>query len=1150
MYSVLQPPQPKPTDNELHWGNLHGSSQALAIINLVRATKQSVLIITTDIQQANLLQRELAFFNTDDEIPVCNFPSLETLPYDQFSPYQDLISERMLALSLMPNFNNGIIITALPTLMHRLPPKSYLNAYSLALSVGDQLDLNQFRHRLAHASYHHVEQVMQHGEFAIRGSILDIFPMGSQIPYRIDFFDNEIESIREFDPEDQRSIQKIDRIELLPAREFPLTEDSIKLFRTQWRAQFSGNPSLSPIYQSISNGEVTAGIEYYLSLFFTETATLFDYLPQHTSIIQLTELPAIAQKFWQEVTHRYEQLNVDTTRPLCEPPTVFLTPEFLFGSMRNHCQIHIHEQDVAEQVGRCNFPTEEPIDLRIDPHQEKPLKKLAEYIAVNNARVLIGAESAGRREVLLELLQGINYTPTQFNSWNDFLSSSSTLGITIAPIDRGLVLTDTQITLVSESQLFGAQVMQRRRRQARDVDPSTMIRSLTELQIGAPVVHIEHGVGRYQGLQIIKTGDIEGEYLTLVYAEDDKIYVPVDSLHLISRYTGMDAEHAPLHKLGNKSWAKAKKKSEERVRDVAAELLDVYSRRQASEGFAMRVPDEDFQKFRHAFPFEETPDQQQAIAAVINDMTNSTCMDRLVCGDVGFGKTEVAMQAAFLAVQNSKQVGILVPTTLLATQHEQNFKDRFADWPIRIASISRMRTGKEQEKILQDLADGKLDIVIGTHKLLQPSVKFHDLGLLVVDEEHRFGVRQKERIKAMRAHVDILTLTATPIPRTLNMAMADMRDLSIIATPPARRLAVKTFVHKDDSQLIREAMLRETMRGGQIYFLHNEVATIKAVAEKLHDILPQARIAIAHGQMRERELETVMTDFYHQRFNVLVCTTIIESGIDIPTANTIIINRADKFGLAQLHQIRGRVGRSHHQAYAYLLIPDEQAITKDAQKRLEAISHLEELGAGFQLATHDLEIRGAGELLGEEQSGHIQAVGFSLYMEMLEAAVRALKQGQEPTSLDSYQTGPEIDLHITALIPETYVPDVHLRLTLYKRLADCVSKAEIQEFKAELVDRFGNLPSATENLLQLSQLKLQAAPLGIKKIEVGTKFGYFHFSDKPNIDPAIIVHLIQQQSDTYLLQGADRLRFTHSAENSTAKIQMTLQRLQDLIKSS
>jgi transcription-repair coupling factor (superfamily II helicase) len=1140
---VLNPPIPKTGDNRLHWGNLHGASASLAVSRLALCSRENlVLVVTPDIQTARRWERELRFFTTHEQLPCLYFPDWETLPYDHFSPHPDLVSERLSVLNHLLRIKRGLVISALPTLMYRLMPREYFQAHALSLACGDTLDFHDFRDQLTAAGYHSVNQVLEHGEFAIRGSIMDIFPMGSPHPFRLELFDEKIETIRQFDPDTQCSVEKVDKISLFPAREYPLFESAVQNFRQNWRSRFSGNPKESPIYANISESMPATGAEYYLPLFFPQLQSFFDYLPQHSQIVFTDPLPEVADKFWQEIHARYEQLRHDIQRPLCEPAEGFLSPVEVFAGMKSFLQIHCHADLLPEKAGHYNFATQNPPVLTIDHKSKQPLKALENFLKEQaGSRVLFCAETTGRREILLELLSTVDLKPYSFSGWHEFLNSPINYGICVAPLDLGLWLQDPSLALICEPQLFGEQVQQRRLRKSSRHDPALMIRNLTELKIGAPVVHVDHGVGRYWGLEQMSAGGQQGEYLKLEYAGGDKIYVPVTDLHKIIRYTGADSEHAPLQKLGTKQWQNIKRKTAEQVRDVAAELLDVYSRRKASKGHAFKQPDHQFLQFRRAFPFEETPDQTKAIEEVIKDMTSPGCMDRLICGDVGFGKTEVAMQAAFLATQDGRQVAVLVPTTLLAEQHLHNFQDRFADWPVQIAGFSRMKTPKEQKENLARLASGKIDIAIGTHKLLSENVQFKDLGLLVIDEEHRFGVRQKERIKALRAHVDILTLTATPIPRTLNMALAGTRDLSIIATPPARRLSIKTFVYEYESGIIREAVLREAMRGGQLYFLHNEVETIESMAEKLQKIIPEARLGIAHGQMHERQLEKVMADFYHQRFNVLVCTTIIESGIDIPTANTILINRADRFGLAQLHQLRGRVGRSHHQAYAYLLISPGQKLTADAEKRLEAICQLEELGAGFQLATHDLEIRGAGELLGEDQSGHIHEVGFSFYMEMLESAVKALKHGEEPNLDQTSEQGPEINLHVSAFIPDSYLNDVNARLTLYKRLANCLNEGEIQELKAEIIDRFGPLPEATQQLFGIAQLKLHLKSLGIIKLEVSDQYGYIYFSEKPNVDPGKIIQLIQKQPKNYQLVSNSTLKFKVTHSEPAQKILMIMQ---------
>ena len=1031
--------------------------------------------------------------------------------------------------------------------MKRIAPLNYIDGNSFTLKTGERINLDEMRHRFERCGYQCVAQVLSPGEFAVRGSILDVYPMGSLMPYRIDLFDQDVDSIRTFDPDNQRSLEKIDEIALLPAREYPLTEQSISLFRQNWRDHFSGNPIHHTIYQSVSDGHSAPGIEYYLPLFFEKPATFFDYLPSSSIIVRPGDLNTTGDTFWTEIQERYEQRRYDVTHPIVTPSEIFLNTNEVFHNANQFAQIFCHQDPLEEKPGHYNFATQPPPICLVDHKANDPLIAVKNYLANTKSRVLFCAESAGRREALIELLKTGEVYTTITHDWTEFLNEQSSVCLTIAPLEIGLALTDPLITLFAETQLFGTQVLQQRRRKQRAFDSDIIVRNLAELNIGAAVVHIDHGVGRYQGLQILQVNNYEAEYLTLEYAGGDKLYVPVASLHYISRYSGTDLENAPLNRLGSEQWQKAKRQAAEQIQDVAAELLDLYAIRAARPGFKYQTPDEQYRAFSAAFPFEETPDQQQAILQVVEDMTSAKPMDRLICGDVGFGKTEVAMRAAFIAVQASKQVAILVPTTLLAQQHYQNFTDRFADWPIRIEMLSRFRNSADQMNILKQLKEGKMDIIIGTHKLLQSDVHFHDLGLVIIDEEHRFGVQQKEKLKKLRAEVDILTLTATPIPRTLNMAMASIRDLSLIATPPARRLAIKTFVHMRNDSLIREAILREILRGGQVYFLHNAVETIQRIAEDLRTLVPEARIEVAHGQMRERELEQVMKDFYHHRFNVLVCTTIIETGIDIPAANTIIMDRADKLGLAQMHQLRGRVGRSHHQAYAYLLTPQQQAITPDAQKRLDAISALEELGSGFTLATHDLEIRGAGELLGEEQSGNIQAVGFSLYMELLDRAIHALKSGKEPDLEKPLQVGAEIDLQIPALIPSTYVPDPHTRLILYKRIANAQSDEELNELQVEFIDRFGLLPDAVKNLFHITHLKLIANSLGIRKIDANVSGGRLEFVPQPPIDPMKIIQLIQQYPNRYKLDGPDRLRF-YSEQNTNEKRFENVEHLLKLLK--
>ncbi len=1104
-----------------HWGNLPGAALSLAIAEAASNAKRFTLLLTADSQSAERLQEELAFFAP--ELSVLHFPDWETLPYDLFSPHQDIISQRIATLYQLPELSHGVLVVPITTALHRLAPKRFLLGSSLVLDVGQKLDVEQMRLRLEAAGYRCVDTVYEHGEFAVRGALIDIFPMGSALPYRIDLFDDEIETLRTFDPENQRSIDKVESIRLLPAREFPLKKEAVTGFRARFRERFDVDFRRCPIYQDLSTGITPAGIEYYLPLFYEETATLFDYLPEDSQVFSLPGIEQAAEQFWTDVRNRYEERRVDPQRPLLPPGELFVPVEDCFARLKQWPRVVASQEDVEPGIGRERYPAQALPDLAIEAKAGEPLGKLRHFLESYPGRVLFTAESAGRREVLLELLARLKLRPQEVEGWSGFLGSDQRLAITIAPLDEGLLL--DELALIAESPLFGQRVMQRRRREKGRGDGDNVIKNLTELREGSPVVHIDHGVGRYQGLATLEIEGQAQEFLLLQYADEAKLYVPVASLHLIARYTGSDDALAPLHKLGSETWQKAKRKAAEQVRDVAAELLDIYARRAARQGYAFKDPQVDYETFAAGFPFEETPDQQAAIDAVREDLLSAKPMDRLVCGDVGFGKTEVAMRAAFIAVHGGKQVAVLVPTTLLAQQHYNSFRDRFADWPVRVEVMSRFKSAKEVQSAIAELAEGKIDILIGTHKLLQDDVKFSNLGLVIIDEEHRFGVRQKEQLKALRSEVDILTLTATPIPRTLNMSIAGMRDLSIIATPPARRLSVRTFVMEANNPTIKEALLRELLRGGQVYYLHNDVKTIEKCAADLAALVPEARIAVGHGQMRERELEQVMSDFYHKRFNVLVASTIIETGIDVPSANTIIIERADKFGLAQLHQLRGRVGRSHHQAYAYLLTPPRKQMTDDAQKRLEAIANAQDLGAGFVLATHDLEIRGAGELLGEGQSGQIQAVGFTLYMEMLERAVKAIRKGEQPNLEQPLGGGPEINLRLPALIPDDYLPDVHARLILYKRIANAADEDGLKELQVEMIDRFGLLPEPTKNLVRLTLLKLQAEKLGIVKIDAGPQGGRIEFSADTSVDPLVLIKLIQSQPNRYKFEGATMFKF-------------------------
>ncbi|MET0380005.1 MAG: transcription-repair coupling factor [Spongiibacteraceae bacterium] len=1129
---------PKTADRQ-RWGRLHGAAASLAAASAAHGLKRPLLWIARDTASARRIEQELRFFAS--ALQILHLPDWETLPYDTFSPHQDIISERLTTLYQLPELQRGVLVVPVTTLLHRLPPPAYLQGNSLMIDVGQQLDVEQLRERLAAAGYRSVTTVYEHGEFAQRGSLFDIFPMGSDQPYRIDLLDDEVDSLRTFDPENQRTVDQVERIRLLPGREFPLSADAIKGFRERWHERFDVDHRRCPVYQDVSSGIAPAGIEYYLPLFFAQTATLFDYLPAGTVVLTDPGLEQTARSFWGEVENRFEQRQGNLERPLLAPREVFLPVDDLFALVKPHQQILLAEDSMGDGAGRRDFDTLPAPLLPIDAKADDPVAALRTFLAAQK-RVLLCAETAGRRETLLQMLAANNLKPKVVETWPEFVGADIPFGITIAPLDRGLVLVSNEretehFALITESQLFGQRVMQSRRRKRTIDSPENAIRNLTELRIGAPVVHIDHGVGRYCGLQTLNIDGQDAEFLTLEYAEGAKLYVPVASLHLISRYSGADEELAPLHRLGTDAWAKAKRKAAEKIRDVAAELLDIYARRAARPGHAFDNPGHAYDAFAAGFPFEETPDQQSAIEAVLDDMQKPQCMDRLVCGDVGFGKTEVAMRAAFIAEHNGAQVDELVPTNLLPQQHHESFKERFADWPVTVEVLSRFRSDKEQKAVLERLAEGKVDIVVGTHKLLNEEVKYRNLGLLVIDEEHRFGVRQKDQLKSLRSQVDILTLTATPIPRTLNMAMAGMREISIIATPPARRLSVKTFVRRRDEALIKEAILREILRGGQVYYLHNEVKTIDKVARDLQALMPELRIGIGHGQMRERELEQVMSDFYHKRHNVLLCSTIIETGIDVPNANTIIIERADKFGLAQLHQLRGRVGRSHHQAYAYLLTPEPAQISVDAEKRLEAIVMAEELGSGFTLATHDLEIRGAGELLGDDQSGQLHTIGFTLYMEMLERAVQAIKAGKTPNIEDPLDHFAEINLRVSALIPDDYLPDVQVRLILYKRIANAVDDDALRELQVEMIDRFGLLPDAVKNLFRVTALKQRAQRLGIRKIEAGPNGGKMEFEAQPSIEPIALIKLVQSQPGMYRLAGAAALSFSAAMETTEERCQ-------------
>ena len=1119
--AALKLPEP---GSSLSWGRLLGASTALAVAELSRQTETPILLLADDPRQADQLEAELRFFAGEQSV-VRHFVEWETLPWDTFSPHQDITSERLATLSGLPSMRRGIVVASAPVLLQRLPPVDYVAARSLSIARGQELPRGTFTDTLVAAGYLRVPQVSEHGEFAVRGSLIDVFPMGSEHPIRIDFFDDDVESLRYFDPETQLSGDVIQSIDLLPAREVPLDAEGIRAFRERYRERFEGQPARSRVYRDVSDGIAHGGIEYYLPLFFDATASLFDYLPAGCIVMARDGVANVLQQAWAEIEERYELSRLDPERPVLSPTETFATPEDIAARLNQFSRIHYSGQTLAENRAVRNYAAQLPPALRIEARYEDPAAGLMQFLQTFPGRVLFTSDSAGRREQVYDMLTGRGLDLVRVDDWQTFVRDTHRVGVAIAPIENGVVLADANIAIIGEQQLFGERVRQRSRRRRSERDPETIIRQLNDLAEGSPVVHAEYGVGRYLGLTTLQTGGITAEFLQLEYADGDKLYVPVHALELISRYTGASPENAPLHRLGSDQWAKARQRAIRKIRDVAAELLDIYARRAARPGHRFRWPETDYRAFESGFPFELTDDQDRTIDEVLADLRSDSPMDRIVCGDVGFGKTEVALRAAFAAVHGGKQVALLVPTTLLAQQHGQTFSDRFADWPVRVEVLSRFQSSQAVKSIVEGMRSGAVDIVIGTHRLLQHTRDFKNVGLVIIDEEHRFGVRHKETMKSLRSEVDVLTLTATPIPRTMNMALGGLRDMSLITTPPAERLAVKTFVTEWNEVLIREACLREIKRGGQVYFIHNRVKDIERVAEHLAKLVPEANIRIGHGQMPERELEQVMFDFYHRRFNILLCTTIVESGLDVPTANTIIINRADRLGLAQLHQLRGRVGRSHHRAYAYLVAPPRATMTADAIKRLEAIDSLEDLGAGFTLATHDLEIRGAGELLGDTQSGQIQEIGFSLYTELLGRAVESLRAGREPDLEGPLDAGVDINLHAAALLPDDYVPDVHLRLILYKRISSAETAEELRELQVELIDRFGLLPEPARNLLRIAAIKQTAAGLGVEKIDVSDNGGYLIFAQQSHIDPVALVQLVQNDDRKYKLQGSHRLQF-------------------------
>lgn len=1131
-----------------------GSADALLLAQIAtrdKAAGRLTAIVTADATDAQRLIEEMVFFAP--ALRCALFPDWETLPYDSFSPHQDLISERLATLWRISQHDKetgaDVVLVPATTALYRLAPPAFLAGYTFHFKVKQKLDEAKLKGQLTLAGYQHVTQVVSPGEYAVRGGLIDLFPMGSLVPYRVDLFDDEIDSIRTFDPDSQRSLYPVPEVRLLPGREFPMDDAARAKFRSRWRELLDGDPTKSRIYKDMGNGVATAGIEYYLPLFFEDTATVFDYLGEAATVVLHGDLEPAFQRFWQDTQDRYRLVKGDPERPALPPESLFLSAERFYTEANAHAQLALRPalQDVAD-----NAFAQKLGDLSVVRGAEDPLSRLQSHIRNTAHRVLLLAESDGRRESLLDFLRASGVSPPAFDSLAQFVASNERIGIATAALTVGFSSLEDSIDFVTETELFAAGPTTRRRKKQEQVsDVDALIKDLSELNVGDPVVHNAHGIGRYRGLVEMDMGEKNPdgtpalmEFLHLEYADKAVLYVPVSQLQLIGRYTGVSADEAPLHRLGSGQWDKAKRKAAEQVRDAAAELLNIYARRAARQGHAFRFSAQDYEIFANDFGFEETADQRGAIHAVIQDMISPRPMDRLVCGDVGFGKTEVALRAAFVAVTGGRQVAFLAPTTLLAEQHYQTLVDRFAKWPVKVAEVSRFRSGKEITAAIKGIADGTVDIVVGTHKLLSESTKFHNLGLLIIDEEHRFGVRHKEQMKALRAEVDVLTLTATPIPRTLGMALEGLRDLSVIATAPQRRLAIKTFVRSENNGVIREAVLRELKRGGQVYFLHNEVDTIENRKQKLEEILPEARIAIAHGQMPERDLERVMRDFVAQRFNLLLCSTIIETGIDVPTANTIVMSRADKFGLAQLHQLRGRVGRSHHQAYAYLMVPDIEGLTKQAAQRLDAIQQMEELGSGFYLAMHDLEIRGAGEVLGENQSGNMLEVGFQLYNEMLSEAVASLKAGREPDLLSPLSVTTDINLHAPALLPSDYCGDVHLRLSFYKKLATAKTADQVDALLEEIVDRFGKLPAQAQTLIDVHRLRVLSAPYGVIKVDAAPGVTNITFRANPPVEPMCIIELIQKNRHIKLA-GNEKLRI----ERALPEVKDRVQLVRDVLRS-
>ncbi len=1120
-----------------YWKNLPGASSPLAISSLYASNDKPLLVITSTILEATQLQKALAFFIKPPlEENVFVFPDRETLPYDQLSPHKDITSARLKLLLDLNHLKKYICIVSVNTLLGRLPPKIYLEQNTLQLSIGESLSLENFKLHCETIGYHNTNQVIEHGEYCVKGGIIDIFPMGHTTPFRIELFNNEIESIRIFDPETQLSIEKINNINLMPATEYPLTEKTIKDFQDRWKSKFDLNPKLCPIYQAVKNFIQAPGAEYYLPLFFDQTNTLLDFISADSIIIQHQDIYSSCKEFSSQAFERFESINVDKYRSILPPNEAFLTSEELFQNLKKYHNVKILDSTDNNKHG-IDFNCSKITSFNIDVHKDKPMNIVSDFIEQTTDKVLIVAESQGRREIVSSLLEQSNIIPTAIENWHQFTKENHTFAITTGSLVNGAKIQTENMTIISENELFGYQAHSRTTNN-KFIDSKSVFKNLVELEIGSLVVHIEYGIAKYQGLKLIESKNETTEFLCLEFYDDAMIYVPITSLNLITRYNGLDPDNVTLSKLGTTQWKKVRETAIKQLQDVAAELLDIYAKRKQQTGIKFSINRKEYLNFCAKFEFEETVDQTRAFLDVQNDMNSHKIMDRLICGDVGFGKTEIAMRAAFIAIHNKKQVAILVPTTLLASQHYQNFIDRFSGFDIKIECLSRFKSAMEKKLILKDIKNGVLDIVIGTHSLLQPTVTFNNLGLLVIDEEHRFGVKQKEFIKASRNKVDILSLTATPIPRTLNMSLHGIRDISILATPPLQRLSIKTFIQQKSKSIIREGIMRELLRGGQVFYLHNNVQTMQATLNFLNELVPEAKIQIAHGQLPEKQLEQIMSDFYHAKFNILLCTTIIETGLDIPSTNTIIIDRADRFGLAQLYQLRGRVGRSHHQAYAYLILPDEKVMTKDAIKRIEALSSLNTLGSGFTLASHDLDIRGSGEILGKEQSGNIQKIGFSLYAELLDQTVKALKNGKlNSNPLKIFETC-EINLKIPALIPEEYIYDVKDRLVIYKKIASATTSVELDNIQVELIDRFGLMPAEVQSLFKVSLIKQQAASLDIKKIDVSSKGGYILFKENPNINKDATLDLVMNQPKIYQLIGPSKLSFTTTLNSEDKKIEL------------